>query len=323
MPFELIDTTHYLVDEAKDYLQKHNCRIRQCALAGMTVDESRREMQGVQAVIAGGDEHWTDELLAAAGETKIVARTGAGVETVDLAAAARRGIWVTNTPGATSNAVADFTLGLILCLLRNIPSAAEDVKKGEWNRFRGRELGSLTLGIVGAGLIGKEVIKRARGFGARILAYDIAPDSEFAEEWGVQYVPLDELMSRSDIVSLHCVLNEKTMGLIDGRRLKLMKKEACLVNTSRAPVVEKEALVSVLKAHRIAGAAIDVHDPAPCAPDDPLVALDNVIVTPWTAYNTQESVSAMCMSATIDAVSVLEGGTPRFPVNKPEVRQSG
>ncbi len=323
MAFELLDTTSYLVDEAKDYLQKHNCRIRRCALAGMTVDESRREMQGVQAVIAGGDEHWTDELLGAAAGLKIVARTGAGVETVDLAAAARRGIWVTNTPGATSNAVADFTLGLIICLLRNIPSAAEDMKKGKWNRFRGRELGSLTLGIVGAGSIGKEVIKRARGFGARILAYDITPDSEFAEEWGVQYVSLDELMSRSDIVSLHCSLNEKTRGLIDGRRLKLMKKEACLVNTSRAQVVEKEALVAVLRVHGIAGAAIDVHDPAPCPPDEPLVALDNVIVTPWTAYNTQESVSAMCMSAVIDAVSVLEGRTPRFPVNKPEVRQSG
>ena len=192
---------------------------------------------------------------------------------------------------------------------------AQDMKNGNWRQFRGKELASLTLGIVGAGSIGKEVIKRARGFGARVLASDIIPDHTFAEKWDVQYVPLDELMAQSDIVSIHVFLDEKNKGLIDDRRLKLMKKCSYLINTSRAAVVEREGLLKVLEAKEIAGAAIDVHDPAPCLPDDPLVRLDNVIATPWTAYNTKEAIMRMCHTATHDVVTVLRGEVPKFPVN--------
>ena len=189
------------------------------------------------------------------------------------------------------------------------------MKGGQWHQFCGRELGSLTLGIVGAGSIGREVIIRARGFGARILAYDVRTDDDFAEQWQVQWAELDELMAQSDIVSIHVPLNGQTKGLLDGRRLKLMKKRSYLVNTSRAPVVEKEALIELLQGHEIAGAAIDVHDPAPCPPDDPLVQMDNVIATPWTAYKTEEAIARMCITAATDVVTVLHGKEPEFPVN--------
>ena len=281
----------------------------------MTEDEFCREIRGVDAVIAGG-ERYTEKVFQAADKLKIVARTGAGYDKVDTVAAAKHSIWVTTTPGATSNAVADFTLGLILCVLRNIPAMVQEMKGGEWNQFRGRELASLTLGVVGAGSIGREVIKRARGFGARILAYDVQPDSAFAEKWQVQYVSLDELMAQSDVVSLHTPLNAQTRGLIDERRLKSMKREAYLVNTSRPEVVDKKALAKALGAKEIAGAAIDVHEPRPTTPDDPLVRLANVIATPWTAYNTEACIAKMCINAAKDAVRVLHGGTPRFPVNK-------
>ena len=239
------------------------------------------------------------------------------MDRVDLAAAARHGVWVTNTPGATNQAVADFTLGLILCLLRDIPTVAQDLKAGRWNQFRGRELWSLTLGAVGTGQIGREVIKRAAAFGASILAHDILVDQEFGQAYNVQWVSLDELMARSDIVTLHVPLGEQTRGIIDGRRLGLMKKTSYLVNTSRAAVVDKQALIQALEARILAGAAIDVHDPAPCPPDDPLVRLDNVLATPWTAYKTDEAIARMCSMAVEDVVAVLSGRPPRFPVNQP------
>ena len=316
--FRVINTAAYMTDEARGHLTSHGCEVLDCDLYKLTEEEFCLKIAGVEAVIAGS-ELWTETVLGAAESLRIVARTGAGVDTVDLEAAARRGIWVTNTPGATSPAVADFTLGLILCLLRNIPAVARDMKDAKWEQYCGRDLGSLTLGVVGAGSIGREVIKRARGFGARALACDIAPDDEFAREFQVEYVPLDELMARADIVSIHVSLNEQTRGLIDERRLGLMKKLSYLINTSRPAVVDKAALVKLLEAREIAGAAIDVHDPEPPAPDDPLVALDNVIATPWTAYKTQETISRMCIGAATDVVTVLEGGAPRFPVNRPDV----
>jgi phosphoglycerate dehydrogenase-like enzyme len=274
-----------------------------------------REIQGVDAVIAGG-EVYTRRIFDAADNLKIVARSGAGYDRVDLKEATAHGIWVTNTPDATSPAVSEFTMGLILSLLRNIHGMAQDMKHGKWEAFRGRELGSLTLGIVGAGSIGRAVIKQARGFGTKVLAYDIRPCQSFAAEWQVEYVPLDDLMALADVVSIHVSLNEHTRGLINERRLKLMKESAYLVNTSRAPVVERADLIAILQAKRIAGAALDVHDPAPCAPDDPLVLLDNVLATPWSAYNTEGAAARMSITAAKDVVAVLQGRIPEHPVNK-------
>lgn len=316
MSSTVINTEEYLTEEARACLEENGCQVRDCALQRLTEDELCQKIRGIDAVIGAGSIWWTEKVFQSADKLKIVARTGVGYETIDLSAASKYGIWVTNTPGAPSYAVADFTLGLILCLLRKIPAMAQDMKNGKWKQFCGRELRSLTLGIVGVGSIGREVIKRARDFGAKILAYDIVQDHEFAEEWQVQYVPLDELIAQSDVVSLHVPLNEKTKGLIDQRRLKLMKKQSYLVNTSRPAVVEKEALVKALEARKIVGAAIDVHDPAPCQPDDPLVLLDNVIATPWTAYKTDEAIARMSITAAKDVVTVLHGGVPEFPVNK-------
>ncbi len=315
MAFNVINTQHYLTNDARTYLKKNGCEIIDDSLSCLTEDEFCRKIRDIDAVIAGG-EQYTNKVFRAADKLKIIARTGAGYDQVDLGAATKNIVWVTTTPGAGMHAVSDFTLGLILCLLRNIPAMVQEMKNGEWKQFAGRELSSMTLGVIGVGAIGQEVIKRVRGFDASVLAYDIYHDHAFAENWQIRYVPLDELMAQSDIVTLHTALNEHTLGLIDERRLKLMKKDAYLVNTSRPSVVVKDALINVLKAKEIAGAAMDVHDPAPCAPDDSLVQLDNVIATPWTAYKTEEAIDRMCDTAVKDVVTVLQGGTPRFPVNE-------
>ena len=304
-----------LTQEARSLLAANGCEIVDCVLARLSEEQICEQVRGVHGVIAGG-ERWTVRVFAAADKLRIVARYGVGYDRVDLDAATRRGIWVTNTPGATSPAVADLTIGLILCLLRHIPQLVQDMRDGKWQPRRGRELGSLTLGIVGAGSIGRAVIKRARGFGTRVLAYDIAPDSEFAAAWQVEYVELDDLLSQSDVVSLHCSLNEGTRRLIDARRIALMKKDAYLVNTARAPVVDKEALVQALRTKAIAGAALDVWSPDPCAPDDPLLLLDSVVPTPWTASRTEEGAERMSMASVREVITVLQGGTPHSPVNK-------
>jgi len=315
MSFSVLNASSYLTQEARSHLEQNGCVVVDCHLQSLPEDEICDALCDIDATIAGG-EHYAEKVFHAADKLKIVARVGVGYDNVDTVAAVRHGAWVTTTPGATSAAVADFTLALILCLLRNVTAMAEGMKAGQCNSFAGRELGALTLGIVGTGSIGREVVKRAGAFGTRMLAFDLNEDHEFAKQWNVQYVPLDELMTKADVVSLHVPSNEQTNGLIDDRRLRLMKQEAYLVNTSRPAVVEKQALVNVLEAKGIAGAAIDVHDPMPCRPDDPLVLLDNVIATPWSAYNTQEAVANMCITAASEVVTVLHGGEPKYPVNK-------
>lgn len=317
MTFKVHNTQSYLTQEAISLLEENGCQVTYREWQGLPEEETEvcRGIRGVDAVIAGS-ERYTRQVFRAADKLRIVARTGAGIDKIDLAAATEHGVWVTNTPAANGPAVADFTVGLILSMLRNIHGMAQNMKHGRWEKFRGRELGSLTLGVVGAGAIGREVIKRAKGFGTHVLAYDIQPDESFAAEWQVTYVPLDELMAQSDVVSIHVPLNEDTRGLIDERRLKLMKKTAYLIDTSRAFVVDKAALLKVLQAKEIAGAALDVHNPAPCAPDDPLVLLDNVLATPWTAYNTEEAVARMSITAARDVVAVLQGRNPKYPVNE-------
>jgi len=315
MSFTVVNAIPFLTAEAKALLEQSGCHIKQLDLAKFTEDEICETLRGVNATIAGG-EHYTENVFRAADRLKVVARTGVGYDHVDTLAAADHGVWVTTTPGATSAAVADFTLALILSLLRHVPGMAQEMKGDTWNQLTGLELASMTLGVVGTGSIGREVIKRAAAFGTKVIAYDLQQDADFAEQWHVQYLPLDELMAQSNIVSLHVPANEETIGLIDERRIKLMKREAYLVNTSRPNVLVKDALVQALEANAIKGAAIDVHDTVPCPPGDPLVHLDNVIATPWAAYKTQEAIANMCITAARDVVAVLQGGKPRFPVNK-------
>ena len=314
MAFSVINVIDFITDEATALLAANDCTVRSANLGDMSEAERCSQLRDVDAVVAG-NEPWTESVFNATEKLKIVARSGAGYDQVDLDAATRHGVWVTNTPDATSNAVAEITIALILCLLRGIPVMLNDMKAGRWKRIQGKELGSMTIGIVGTGHIGREVIKRASSFGSKVLACDIAPDQAFAAKYQAQYVALEALLSQSDIVTLHCALNDQTRGLISERTLNLMKRSAYLINTSRPAVIVKEDLTQTLSSKRIAGAAIDVHDPKP-EPDDPLIQLENVIATPWIASNTDISCDAMVTTAVQEIVRVLQGGEPRFALNR-------
>jgi phosphoglycerate dehydrogenase-like enzyme len=274
-----------------------------------------REIQNIDGVVAGG-ESWSAKEIEAARNLKIIARAGAGFDQVDLDAASKRGIWVTNTPDATTEAVADFTLGLILCLIRDIPTMINEMRSGVWRKICGTELGAQTVGVIGVGHIGKAVIRRLRGFGSEVLAVDVAQDESFAAEQGFQYVELDELLRLSDIVTLHCAMNEHTRGIIDETAIAKMKPGVLLVNTARPGVIDKVAVAAALNDRRIAKAAIDVHDPMPAGADDPLVCPENVIPTPWNASNTDLSTYSMTMGAAEEVIRVLNGEKPLNPLNQ-------
>jgi D-3-phosphoglycerate dehydrogenase len=241
---------------------------------------------------------------------------------VDVAAATELGVPVVNTPGRNAVAVAELTLGLMLSLLRKIPAAHNMVSSGKWVdptdayfHMRGSELWCKTVGIVGFGAVGQQVAKRLTAFESNLLAYDPYVSAENMKELGSTKVDLDELMKQSDIVTVHCTTTPETVGLISAQRLALMKPTAYFVNAASAYVVDEEALVGVLRERRVAGAAFDVYRTWPVKPDDPILKLDNVVLTPHIGGATDESVLRHSRMMADDIERFLRGERPKNLVN--------
>jgi phosphoglycerate dehydrogenase-like enzyme len=235
----------------------------------------------------------TPEEFEALKNVKLIQLLSAGYNKFDMKTANRMRIPVANNHG-NSIAVAEFCLLLILALLKKLPIHNQTTRNGRWLEYRLmaelRELAGLTLGLVGMGHVGKEVAKRARSFDVSLLYYDIRRLSgEEEKDLGVEFVSLEELLGRSDIISLHVALTPQTKGLIGRKEFDLMKRRAILINTSRGEVVDQTELYRRLAGRRIAGAALDVFTPEPPCPDDPLFLLDNVIVTPHMAGATLDT----------------------------------
>ncbi|MBI3965501.1 MAG: phosphoglycerate dehydrogenase, partial [Chloroflexi bacterium] len=248
--------------------------------------------------------------IAAAPNLKIIARVGVGYDAVDVEAATRRGIWVTTTPGANSETVADFTFGLILGLTRQIARAHLILTQQRWpGPLAGVDIHGKTLGLVGTGRIGQAVARRARGFDMRLLAHDVFPDQAFAAEFGAEYLSLDDLLRRADVVSLHVPYSEENHYLIDERRLALMPPSAYLVNTARGGLVDEAALYRALAAGRLAGAALDCHESEPRRDYD-LAALPNVVLTPHQAGHSAEAYEILSLQAAECVLAVLTGNPP-------------
>jgi glyoxylate reductase len=255
---------------------------------------------------------------------RVVSNLAVGYDNIDVPAATARGVLVCNTPGVLTAATADHTWALLLAAARRIPESMQYVCDGKWKTWGpllllGQEVSGATLGIVGLGRIGKEVAKRARGFDMRILAYDPIEDQEFAQEYGVEYAPLDRLLAESDFVTLHVALTEETWHLIGAEQLARMKPTAILVNAARGPVVDTEALVNALREREILGAALDVTDPEPLPADHPLVWMGNCIVVPHTASATVQTRDKMATLAAENLLAGLRGERPPASVNADEV----
>lgn len=256
-------------------------------------------------------------MLDAATRLRAICNIGVGYDNVDVAELTRRGIVVTNTPGVLTDAVADFTIGLILALARRIPEAVQRVRAGEWVKGAafpmGMELGGKTLSIIGLGRIGSAVARRAHVFGLRVVYNDIREVD--GESVNAESVSQEDALRQGDFVSLHVNLWEGSRGLIGEPQLALMKPTAYLVNTARGPVVRERELYEALRRGRIAGAALDVTDPEPPDPANPLLQLPNVIVTPHYASGAAETRVKMAELAVENLLAVLRGQRPPCAVN--------
>jgi phosphoglycerate dehydrogenase-like enzyme len=217
---------------------------------------------------------------------KLIASTGAGNASIDVAAAGDRGIAVVHT-GYTSDPAIEFTWALILASTRHIVTESNSARSGGWQQTVGTDLRGKTLGVLGLGRIGSEVARIGRAFGMNLIAWSQNMTPQAAEAAGATLVSKNQLFEQADFLTIHLVLSSRTSGLIGAAELARMKPTARLINTSRGPIVEEQALISVLKNKKIAGAAIDVFDVEPLPPDHPFRTLDNILATPHIAYVSQ------------------------------------
>ncbi len=255
-----------------------------------------------------------DRLEAARGRLRVVSNFGVGFDNVDVELATRLGVRVCNTPGILSDAVAELVMALVLALARRLPEADRVARGGHWGRAPfplGHDIGGMTLGLVGFGRIGRAVAARAGAFGMRVVCCDIRDTGE--GPW--TQLPLEELLAEADVVSVHVNLSADTKGLIGKDALRRMKPSAFLVNTSRGPVVDTAALRAALASGAIAGAALDVTDPEPPEPGDPLLSMENVILTPHIGTATVETRAKMGERAVTNLVETLAGREPPSSVN--------
>jgi len=259
------------------------------------------------------------DVIAKAKRLKVVSRLGVGYDLIDIKAATEQGITVTYTP-VLSETVVDTVFGLLFAVAKNISKADAYVKSGKWRvredrrKFTGIDVFGKTLGIVGLGRIGSLLARRVKCFDMPVHYYDIVRYRELEEELDLRFLPIQELLAQADFISIHIPLTEKTRGLIGEKELKTMKKSAILINTSRGPVVEEKALIKALKEGWIAGAGLDVYEKEPISPDNPLLTLDNAVLTPHIGGATKECEERIVNAAVENTIRVLKAEKPLYPV---------
>ncbi len=288
-------------------------------------DELLRRVSGVDGLLSLLTDTVDDELLDAAGsQLKVVSNFAVGFDNIDVDACTRRRIPAGNTPGVLTETTADLAFALLMAAARRIPEGVDHVRGGHWRTWgpmllMGVDVHGATLGIVGFGRIGREMARRGRGFGMRILYQDVNPATPEEEaELGARRVEMDELLRESDFISLHVNLTDETHHLIDADALRAMKKTAVLVNTSRGPVVDAEALDHALRGGEIFAAGLDVTDPEPLPATHPLVGLPNCIVVPHIASASRVTRGKMAAMAAANLISGVHGERLPTPIN-PEV----
>ena len=278
-----------------------------------SAEELRARLANADGVLINIMDRVDAALLDAAPKLRVVSQLAAGLDNVDVAECTRRGILVGSTPGILSKAVADHAMALLLSAARRVVESDKWVRGNNWELafhptyWLGNEVQSSTLGIVGLGQIGLEMARRAHGFDMRILYHsrNRLPDAE--QQYGLTYATMDDLLAQSDFVSLHCPLTPETRHLINADSLRSMKSTAILINISRGPVVDTDALVQALREGWIGGAALDVVDPEPIPDDHPLLFMDNVTITPHIGSASVLSRRAMSIMAASNLVNGLSG----------------
>ncbi len=307
-----------VMPEGKEYLTQRGCEIKMGS--GITVEEIARDVADCDAILAR-TAPFPAEVLEAGKKLKVVGRHGVGVDNIDVARAEELGIWVTNAPESNSNTVAEHTVLLMLALSRHLIKVIDEFRGGNFsirNQLKGMDIEGKTLGIVGMGKIGRLVARKMAAFDMKIIGYDpyLSSDKfpDFVEpvkEWG-------DIFSRPDFVTLHLPATSETRGAVGKAEFEMMKNSACLINAARGEVVDEAALIEALQSGAIGGAGLDVFANEPPAQDSPLLHMDNVIATPHNAALTVECMTRMALHAAMGIDDVLNGRTPKWPVNNPK-----
>ncbi|MGC8933239.1 MAG: glyoxylate reductase [Candidatus Methanodesulfokora sp.] len=285
-------------------------------------EEIIKRIRDKQALVSLLTDPIDEEVINSAPNLRIIAQYAVGFDNIDLKAATKRGIYVTNTPEVLTETTADFAFALMLAVARRVVEADKYVRNGKWKvawhplMMLGEDVHGRTLGIVGLGRIGCAVARRARGFNMKILYYDVVRREDMERELGIKYVDLETLLKESDFVTIHTPLTPETYHLIGEKQLRMMKKTAFLINTSRGKVVDQKALYKALKEGWIAGAALDVFEQEPIEMDDPLLELENVVLAPHIASASHETRSRMAEIVAENLLAFKRGEIPPTLVNK-------
>jgi D-3-phosphoglycerate dehydrogenase len=284
---------------------------------GYTEDDLVEMIGPYDAIMITSQHAITSRVIAAAPKLRIIVKRGAKPENVDYEAATKRGIVVAWTPGVNYVAVAEHALMLMLCLAKKTIPQMERLRGGAWRESDAglEELCGKTIGIVGLGGIGRVLCRMVGGFDVKLLAYDPYISPAQAKEVNVNLVGLEDLLRQSDYVTLHATLTEETRHLIGEKELSMMKKTAYLINTARGGLIDESALLKALREGEIAGAGLDVFEPEPPKHENPLLHLPNVVVTPHMAGWSDEAVYREQKEAALEIKLVLEGESPRYPIN--------
>lgn len=287
---------------------------------GLSEDELCAKIADFDALLIRSETKVNAKVLQAAKNLKLVGRAGIGVDNVDIPAATEMGVIVMNTPDANATTTAELAIAHMMSLSRHLPMADKSVREGKWERSKlmGSEIAQKTLGIVGFGTIGRLVSQRAAGLRMKVIAFDPFVAPEIYADLGVESVSLDDLISRSDYVTLHCPLIEKTKNIIGAAQFEKMKNSAILINCARGGLIDEAALYEALKNKQIAGAALDVFENEP-PKDSPLFELDNIVFTPHLGASTNEAQLAVSVEIAKQAVTFLRSGEAVNALNLPRV----
>lgn len=311
MPYKILLTDGLAPISDQDLLNK----VELADKKGISAEDLLKEIGNYDGVIVRGRTKITEEVLAAAEGLKVVGRMGVGVDNIDLKAAEAHGVTVVNCPVATTVSVAEHTLGLMLSLIRGIPKANSGMKAGEWlkKELRGTELYNKTLGIIGFGNIGEAVGRRALAFDMEVIASDPVRKPDEIKAAGAEPVDLDELLARSDLITLHIPHTKSTHHILDAEAFKQMKDGVQIVCAARGGVIDESALLAALESGKVAGAALDVFESEPPG-EDPLVQHSNVIGTPHIGAQTREAQLRAGHDILSEVVAALDGEPLRWKI---------
>ena len=305
--FKVLVTAQHFMPEAQQILREAGAEM-EFVQEPITEDSlvKRFGVGDVAAVVLRGSKPFTARVLGAAGGLKIIAKNGTGVDSVDLNEAAQRGITVAVAAGANADAVAEHSVAMMLSLVRGLGALDRKVRGGGWegSAYQGRDFRDSKVGIVGYGSIGRSTARLAAALGAQVIVFDQARSE--ADEFALES-NFDALLQRVDILSLHCPLTEQTRGLIGRREIALLKPGALLINTARGPVIDEAAMIEALRSGHLGGAGLDTFEIEPIAAGNPLLALDNVILTPHVAGVTRNAALQVATTTAQNIVDTLAG----------------